>query len=155
MTTHARHTRTRGDHLAVVLSSSGLVFVGLAMLVLVATAWYPPAPIARLSISVVGTPQATGNLLVLVDYCKRSDVPPAEVRWALVDGVTVMLPPYVVTLPSGCHQTTVSLPLSRVVPPGIYQLQVTGIYRVWPWREVVITRRTPSFRLQPPNGALP
>ena len=155
MTTHARPTRPRGDHLAVVLSSLGLAFIGAAILLLIATAWYPPAPLTRLSISVVGTPRATGDLLVLVDYCKRSDVPPAEVRWALVDGVTVMLPPCTVTLPLGCHQTTVSLPLSRVVPPGVYQLQVTGIYRMWPWRDVVYTRRTPSFRLQPPDGALP
>lgn len=144
--------RSRSD-IASILSSLALAFISFVVMGGIVTAWYPAGPITRLSIRVVNSPRVNGDVHVFVDYCKASDMPPAEVRWALLDGVAVMLPPHVVTLPKGCHQTTVGIPLNRSVAPGVYQLQVTGIYHVWPWREVVYTRTSPPFRLLPEDGA--
>jgi hypothetical protein len=128
------------------------VAVGLIFLVVVglmATAWYPAGPLTRLAIRVVNEPHVNGEIHIEVDYCKSRDTAPAEVRWSLLDGVSVMLPPYVVTLAEGCQVRVVSLPLSRNVAPGVYQLQVTGIYHLWPWREEVYIRRSPPFRSSP------
>jgi len=141
--------RSYTDRALMLLMSLSVGLISLGMVGLVATAWYPPGPITRLVIRVVNEPRVNGELHIEVDYCKSRDTAPAEVRWALLDGVEIMLPPYVVTLPEGCHVRVVALPLTRAVAPGVYQLQVTGIYHIWPWREEVYTRRSPSFRLLP------
>lgn len=138
---------TRGDRLALRLAGMGLALIGLALAAVIATAWYPLPPLSRLAIRVVNAPVVNGELHIQVDYCKRYNVPPAEVRWALLDGVSIILPPYVMTLPEGCHVMTVSMPLNRSVAPGVYQLQVTGIYRLWPWRDVVYVERSAPFRI--------
>jgi len=143
------HLPSRGDRVAVLLSSLGLLLIGAALVLIISTTWYPQPPLSRLAVRVVNAPTVNGDVYVEVDYCKRYALPPAEVRWALVDGVTVMLPPYTVSLPVGCHVLTVALPLNRSVAPGVYQLQVTGIYRPWPWREIVHEERSAPFRLGP------
>lgn len=143
------HHRSAKDRALVWLMSVAVGLIALFAVGLVASMWLPPGPLARLTIRVVNAPRVAGDIHVAVDYCKRSNYPPAEVRWALLDGVAIMLPPYMVTLPVGCHVIAVSLPLNRSIAPGVYQLQVTGIYRLWPWREVVYSQRSPSFRLLP------
>jgi hypothetical protein len=132
--------------------SLAIVLLCAGMLGLLATAWYPAGPISQLTIRVVNEPRVNGDLHIEVDYCKDRQTAPSEVRWSLLDGVEIMLPPYVVTLPEGCHVRVVALPLTRAVAPGVYQLQVTGIYQVWPWRVEVYIRRSPSFRLLPEAG---
>lgn len=131
------------------LTSVAVGLIALGMIGLLATAWFPAGPLTRLTIRVVNEPRVNGEIHIEVDYCKVRDTAPAEVRWALIDGVSVMLPPYVVTLPQGCHVIVTSLPLARNIAPGVYQLQVTGIYHLWPWREEVYLRRSPPFRLLP------
>jgi hypothetical protein len=132
--------------------SLAIVLLCAGMLGLLATAWYPAGPLSRLTIRVVNEPRVNGDLHIEVDYCKDRQTAPSEVRWSLLDGVEIMLPSYVVTLPEGCHVRVVALPLTRAVAPGVYQLQVTGIYHIWPWREEVYIRRSPSFRLLPEAG---
>ncbi len=141
--------RSLFDHALVTMMSLAVGLITLSMVALLTTAWWPRGPLTQLEIRVTGTPRAQSDLLVEVSYCKVWNLSPSEVRWALLDGVTIMLPPYTVTLDSGCHVRVVSLPLSRVIAPGIYQLQVTGIYEVWPWRNEVYVRRSPAFRLLP------
>jgi hypothetical protein len=143
------YVRSALDRTLVVLMSVGVLIIAASLGGLFLTAWFPAGPLTRLAIRVVDTPRVNGDLHVEVDYCKSRDTAPAEVRWSLLDGVEIMLPPYVVTLPEGCHVRIVALPLTRVVTPGVYQLQVTGIYHIWPWREDVVTRRSPPFRLLP------
>jgi hypothetical protein len=141
--------RSTLDHVLVSLMSVAVGVITLSMVALLATAWWPRGPLTQLEIRVVAPPRAQGDLLVEVTYCKAWDLAPAEVRWALIDGVTIMLPPYTVTLDPGCHTRVVSLPLARAIAPGVYQLQVTGIYELWPWRHEVYIRTSPPFRLLP------
>lgn len=147
------YARSALDRTLVRLTSAGILMIALALVALFLTTWFPMGPLTRLTIRVVDTPRVNGDLHIEIDYCKSRETAPTEVRWSLLDGVEIMLPPYVVTLPEGCHVRTVALPLTRVVAPGVYQLQVTGIYQVWPWREEVYIRRTPSFRLLPEHEA--
>jgi len=141
--------RSLTDRALMSLMSVAVGLIALGLIGLLATAWFPSGPLTRLAIRVVNEPHVNGDLHIEVDYCKSRATAPAEVRWALIDGVSVMLPPYVVTLTEGCQVRVVSLPLARNVAPGVYQLQVTGIYRLWPWREEVYSRRSPPFRLLP------
>jgi len=143
------YTRTYTERALVSLVSVGITLFAITLFGLLATAWFPAGPLSRLAIRVVNTPRVGGDLNIEVDYCKDRQTAPSEVRWSLLDGVEIMLPPYVVTLPEGCHVRVVALPLTRAVAPGVYQLQVTGIYHIWPWREEVYIRRSPSFRLLP------
>ena len=141
--------RSTADRVLMCLMSVAVGVIAASMIGLLATAWFPSGPLTRLTIRVVNEPRVNGEVHIAVDYCKSRDTAPAEVRWSLLDGVSIMLPPYVVTLPQGCHVLTVSLPLARNIAPGVYQLQVTGIYHLWPWREEVYIRRSPPFRLLP------
>ena len=147
------YVRSSLDRALVVLMSAGILLLALALGGVFLTTWFPVGPLTRLSIRIVDTARVNGDLHIEIDYCKSRMTAPSEVRWSLLDGVEIMLPPYVVTLPEGCHVRTVALPLTRAVAPGVYQLQVTGIYEVWPWRHEVYIRRTPPFRLLPETEA--
>jgi hypothetical protein len=146
------YARSTGDRVLMSLMSVGVILISVAIVGALTTAWVPGGPLSRLAIRVIGSPRVNGDLHIEVDYCKVRSTAPAEVRWSLLDGVEIMLPPYVVTLPEGCHVRIVALPLTRAVAPGVYQLQVTGIYRIWPWRDEVYIRRSPPFRLLEEGG---
>jgi hypothetical protein len=115
----------------------------------VATLAWPYDPVPKLEIAVVGPTHAGGALRVHVDYCKATGYTPIEVRWALIDGVTIILPPTMVTLPVGCRVTTFILPSSPHMTPGRYQLRVNGLYQTWPWRTVIEEAISPVFEVVP------
>lgn len=141
------YVQTSLDRALIRLTSAGIMLIAASVVGLFLTVWFPFGPLEHLTIRVVDTPRIGGDLHIEVDYCKTRSTAPSDVRWSLLDGVEIMLPPYVVTLPEGCHVRVVSLPLTPSVAPGVYQLQVTGIYRIWPWRDEVYIRRSPPFRI--------
>lgn len=140
---------TRADvmlhRISVAFGLCAWVVVGL----LFYTLWWPFDPVPKLQIAVVGPTRAGQDLRVKIDYCKAPGFVATEVRWALVDGATIMLPSTLVTLPPGCHTLTVILPSSVHMTPGRYQLRVEGIYRPWLWRELVERATSEWFEVGP------
>ena len=102
----------------------------------------PLDPVPRLNLTVMGPTLPGGDLRVMVDYCKAEGYTPESVRWSLVDGVTIMLDPLVVTLQPGCHVTMLILPTARQMVAGVYKLRVDGIYRPYPWRSAIVVSAT-------------
>lgn len=123
----------------------GTVWVMLA--VLAVTIWYPWNPITTVNVRVVGTPVVGQAMTVEVNYCKVRDWVPAEVRFSLLNEVTVMLPNSPASLPVGCHVTNVVVPLPRHIVPTKYRLQLETIYRPWPWVEIPYVRQSPVFTM--------
>ena len=109
----------------------------------------PIDPVPKLQIAVVGETRAGSDLRVRVDYCKAEGYTPLAVRWSLIDGVTIMLPPTIVTLATGCHVTTLILPSSPHMTPARYILRVDGVYQPMPWRTIVKTAISPPFEVSP------
>jgi len=109
----------------------------------------PLDPVPKLALTVQEPIRAGGDLFIRVDYCKAAGYTPAAVRWSLIDGVTIMLPPTVVTLDVGCHVTTLILPSSPHMVAGRYMLRVDGIYQPYPWRTIVETAISPVFEVTP------
>lgn len=115
----------------------------------VVTVAWPFNPVTRVRIDVENTPVTAGEpIIALVDYCKTRDWTPREVRWSLVNDVTVILTPTPVSLPVGCHVKRLLIPTSRHIAPGHYQLQEELIYQPWPWRQFVYVRRSPVFEMR-------
>jgi hypothetical protein len=102
----------------------------------------PLDPVPRLNLTVMGPTVAGGYVRVMIDYCKTEGYTPESVRWSLVDGVTIMLDPLVVTLEPGCHTTLLILPTAPQMVEGTYKLRVDGIYRPYPWRSAIIVSAT-------------
>jgi hypothetical protein len=110
----------------------------------------PLDPVPRLELTVLGPTHAGSDLQVRVDYCKREGFAPSAVRWSLVDGVTIMLPPTIVTLAPGCRVLTLVLPGTPHMTPGRYRLRVDGVYMLYPWRSAVIeSASSPWFEVLP------
>ena len=102
----------------------------------------PIDPVTRLELTVMGPTVAGGDLRVMVAYCKAEGYTPEAVRWSLVDGVTIILPPLVVTLQPGCHTTLLVMPTARQMVAGSYRLRVDGVYRPFLWRAPIIETAT-------------
>ena len=102
----------------------------------------PLDPVPKLELTIIGPTPAGADLKVRVDYCKAEGFTPTAVRWSLVDGVTIMLPPTIVTLAPGCHSTTLILPGTPHMTPGTYMLRVDGVYTPYPWRAAIIETAT-------------
>jgi len=110
----------------------------------------PLDPVPRLQLTVMGPTLPGGDLRVMVDYCKTEGYTPESVRWSLIDGVTIMLDPLVVTLQPGCHATLLILPTAPQMVAGVYKLRVDGIYRPYPWRAAIVVSATSNeFTVKP------
>lgn len=110
----------------------------------------PLDPVPKLELTVIGPTHAGADLKVRVAYCKTAGFTPSAVRWSLVDGVTIMLPPTIVTLTPGCHVTTLILPGTPHMTPGRYLLHVDGVYVPYPWRAPIVEPATsPVFEVIP------
>jgi hypothetical protein len=112
------------------------------------TTFWPWNPITRLNITVVGSPMAGRSLTVNIDYCKARAWAPAEVRWMLVNDVSIVLPVQTASMPPGCHIKPLLLPLPRHILPGEYRLQEELIYEPWPWKQYVYVVQSPTFTVQ-------
>lgn len=127
-----------------------LLSVWIVIAAMAVTIWYPWAPITSLSVRVVGRPVIGASMTVAVDYCKARDWVPAEVRFSLLNEVTVLLPlTAAASLPTGCHITNIIVPLPRHIVPTKYRLQLETIYRPWPWKELAYVRQSQVFEMQP------
>jgi len=108
----------------------------------------PLDPVPKLALTVLGPTRTGADLEVRVDYCKTEGFTPSAVRWSLVDGVTIMLPPTVVTLAPGCRVTILLLPGTPHMTPGVYLLRVDGIYTPYPWRSpIIVSASSPPFEV--------
>jgi hypothetical protein len=107
----------------------------------------PSNPVPKLIMTV--HPAYEGKpLYVRVDYCKVLDVVPDSVQWSLHDDVTVMLAPTIVTLPLGCHVTTVVLPTPPQMVAGVYSLEVAASYSPLPWKTVIVRSVSEPFTVR-------
>jgi hypothetical protein len=142
--------RTVGEQVFVWLGSLASTLVMVVTLAgIAATAW-PYQPLTHFKIS-VPTGAAVGDELgVFLDYCKTSDWwVPREIRWHLVNDVTVGLDGPKAALPAGCDpHRYVALYLSPHVAPGRYRLQVDVIYQPLPWREIPYSRQSEPFEVR-------
>ena len=137
-----------------VVASLTLISMWAAMIVFAATAWYPWNPITTVNVRVTGQPQVGRPMYIVVDYCKARDWAPQEVRFSLVNEVTVVLPPSTLSLPTGCHTTSIRVPLPKHIVPTAYRFQLETIYQPWPWRTIQYVRQSPVFQMRPdPDGA--
>jgi len=144
-----RYQSVTWERIAADMANIAIIVIGVGGLSAVGTLVWPYHPVPRLEIAVVGPTHAGDALRVHVDYCKTAGYNPYEVRWALLDGVTIMLPPTLVTLPPGCDQLTILLPSSPHMVPGSYKLRVQGFYAVWPWRTVIEEATSKPFEVTP------
>lgn len=140
-------TPTRMDHVSRSVANFTLSLLTVVMLGFIATAIYPWNPVTRLDISLIGAQSARSALDVRIDYCKAREWTPVDVRWALVNDITIVLPTTLMSMPVGCHVKQVSVPMPIHAIPGRYQLQQEVIYRPWPWKTITYLRRTPWFQL--------
>lgn len=139
---------TAMDRVSRVIANVTLSMLGLFALVFFITMLYPWEPITRLEIQVVGESRVNAGLVVAVDYCKARAWPPDEVRWALVNDITVVLPTTLMSMPVGCHVKQLGIPMPIHAIPGTYQLQEELIYRPWPWKTYTYVRRSQPFTLK-------
>ena len=143
-----RHT----DRIAHWIIASALAVIGLAVLFVGLTMVRPYWFITRnhMTVSVVGA-----VMHVQMDYCKTENRTPTAVRWALVDGITILIPRSPMTLPTGCHIVTIMVDLPEHVIPGTYVLQHEVFYCPWPWRTVSFIHVSPPFVIPPRPPARP
>ena len=139
------------DHFSRVIANVTLSMLGLFALVFFVTMIYPWDPITKLEIRVVGESRVDTGIVVSVDYCKVRNWTPAEVRWALVNDITIVLPTTLMSMPVGCHVKQLAIPMPIHAMPGTYQLQEELIYKPWPWKAYQYVRRSQPFALK---GAL-
>ncbi len=145
--------RSWPEQAGVWLSSVAVIIIIGAVVTALATAFAPITQIAKLNIRVIGSPVAGEGLVVELDYCKVYQWTPADVRWSLVNEVTVVLHSTRMSMPVGCHVKRLAVALPAHVAPGQYVLQEELFYRPWPWRELTYVAQSPSFTLQAPKEA--
>lgn len=143
-------TPTRGERFRTAVANITLSLFLMLVIVFLCTLYYPWNPITKLEIAIVGEPHAGGILAVDVSYCKTRSWTPREVRWALLNDISIILPLTSFTLPVGCSSRRVLLPIPVHVAPGDYKLQTEVIYEPWPWRTFVYVAETPAaFQVAP------
>jgi hypothetical protein len=143
------HRRSLFEVVAVWMASVSTAVISIGIVGLTLTFWWPYEPVTSLEIAVLGTAHPGGTLTVRVDYCKPDEAAPTDVRWTLINDVTILLEDGTASLPAGCHVTSRIFVLSAQVPPGRYRLQVEGLYQPWPWRRVEYLRRSAPFEVAP------
>lgn len=137
--------RSFGEQATIWIASLVSVCVALAAVAFPLTLLWPYDPLPSLSLTADATVRAGADLDVQLTYCKTTDWVPREVRWSLVNDVTVSLDGPKAALPVGCEDNRrVALPLSDHIAPGRYRVQIVVIYQPWPWREVRYIRETPT-----------
>ena len=141
------YCRPMRETVSVWLASVATTFVAVGILLLSATIWWPYAFVTRLEIAAVNTPRAGGDLVVRVDYCKPEEAAPRNVRWTLINDVTIVLDHATTSLPAGCRVTTMVFGLSPQVPAGRYRIQVESLYEPWPWRRLSYLARSVPFEI--------
>jgi hypothetical protein len=137
----------RGYQRMVTLATATLMSVWVVMAILAVTIWYPWNPVTKLRIRVVGEPVVGRSMTVEVDYCKAREWVPDEVRFSLLNEVTISIPFSAISLPTGCHVTNVVVPLPQHIVPTRYRVQLETIYRPWPWVEIPIIRQSRIFQM--------
>lgn len=140
--------RTWSEQVGIWSSNATLLFLSAAVIVGIIASFMPLSPFSKLEISIANTPRVGGEIVVTVDYCKSWNASPVKVQWFLVNTVTVQLEGGMVTLPSGCGQRNVFVPVSHVAP-GRYLLRLEDKYLPLPWRPIVVTAESAEFLLLP------
>jgi len=127
-----------------------LLSMWVVMFAAATTMWYPWNPLTKLELAVLGTPRVGKILEVELNYCKQRDWASHEIRWSLVNDVTIVLPrESAFNLPLGCNSKNIILMLPQHIMPTDYKLQLEVIYEPWPWTELVYTRASQRFHVLP------
>ncbi len=142
---------TTGDRISRVIATITLALLSAIVLAFIVTIVYPWNPITSVEIRVVGTPRVGAYLTVELTYCKARAWAPSDVRWSLVNEVSIVLPATLMSFPPGCHVKRLGVAIPRHVMPGNYRLKEELHYDPWPWKSYVYERESPVFRLFGPN----
>lgn len=84
------------------------------------------------------------NLNYLIDACNYTDKLPTITK-QFVDGIVYSIPESTIKLPSGCHQTVVSVKVPKNLPAGVYSLKVFVSYKMNPIRTINTEYQTEKF----------
>jgi hypothetical protein len=146
---NANGVRTKGEMVAAHSMTAMLVVFAVAIITALAVTFWPFDVLTKFEITVIGPTHAGQELQVQVDYCKTRDIMPAEVRWALSDGVMMFLAPTMSIVPQGCHVRVIMVPTTPHMTPGRYRLEQTVLYHPLPWRTEIERAISPWFEVVP------
>lgn len=142
--------RTWTEQMAVWMASVSALTLGVVALIGVWGLVWPFDPVTHLTLTVDGPAHVGREAIVLLDYCKVSDLVPHEVRWSLVNEIMISIDGPRTALPVGCESARpVTLALSPHIAPGRYRLQLVVMYEPVPWRTIAYVRTSPPFEIQP------
>lgn len=143
--------RTTGDRVSRAIAVIALTLLSAVVVAFIVTIIYPWNPITSVEIRVVGSPHVGAYLTVEVTYCKARSWTPSDVRWSLINEVSIVLPDTPMSFPPGCHVKRIAVAVPRHVMPGDYKLKEELHYEPWPWKSYVYERESPVFRLSGSN----
>jgi hypothetical protein len=124
------------------------MWAALAVLILVLVMMFYPYNPYEIKASRVLTPEVKSgeHLLIEVDYCKYTSKT-ATVTRNLVDGYIYNITPFQSNLPKGCGTRSISIYITRNLPPGTYYLETLVEYDMNPLNKVIIESVTDYFKI--------
>ena len=132
-------------HLPAIFGYGTLILLGLVLALVAYWLLYPYNPIDNSEVIMADKTVQQGQLSSYkFDYCKNEEYP-AKVRKDFVDGIIFQMESPKSTLPTGCHSIVVPLPIPETLPPGMYKVRITAIYRVNPIRTITNIIETETF----------
>lgn len=139
---------TRMERVGADIANAALALIGLCVAYLIVITFTARSPLSKLEIA-VREPVVVGEwLLVDMDYCKTANEIAHEIRWNLIDGVTILLTPTIGSLPVGCRTTTIALEPVKQMVAGRYKLQVMLVYNPLPWRTIYHAADSQYFQVR-------
>jgi hypothetical protein len=87
-----------------------------------------------------------GTLYFVSDNCKYMDISSTTSR-AFVNSIIYYIPSTTTNVRMGCGKVTISVPVSKEMPPGKYHLQNIFQYKVNPIRVITVEHNTEMFTI--------